>query len=292
MIAFVDGALSRDAVIPADLGGILQGDGVFETLRVCGGHGFRLAAHLRRLRRGLEACAISPPAQLDQVDRMIAALARATEQQECLARITVVRRQPPAAAWWMLHLRPLPPAAQRDRDRREGVCARVSRVVHAPFPGPRCKSLSFQPWALARREAEVAGAAEALLTNHDGHLVEGAWSNLFWIEGESLQTPPLSLGALPGTTRAFVLEQAAARGWRTGNGIARPSHLWRHADEAFLTSAGRGILPLVRIDGQPIGTGRPGPRTAELAATWEEALAASRARARARTRAAAEESDG
>jgi branched-subunit amino acid aminotransferase/4-amino-4-deoxychorismate lyase len=288
VIVFINGVLSREPLIPASVSGIWQGDGLFETVRVCGGRGFRLGAHLERLRTGLAATGIAVPAELEASGRMIARLAAESGSRECLARITVVRCQAPASpgavaerggVWWLLQLRPLPaPSAAGGGagGAAVGLHARLSRSVRAPFPGPRCKSLSFQPWMLARREALAAGADEALLSNQQGQLVEGAWSNLFWVEGRTLRTPPLSLGPLPGVTRALVLELAAARGLASAAGVATAAQFQERAHEAFLTSSGLGVMPLLSIDGQPLGDARPGLWTGRLRADLEAAQAAFR----------------
>jgi len=118
---------------------------------------------------------------------------------------------------------------------------------------------------------EGQGADEALFLDVDGHCSEASASNLFVWTGETLVTPPVSCGALPGITRATVLEIATAMGLEA---LERPCTLDEvlASEEAFLTSSLRGIAPLVRIDGHAIGPGRPGPVTRRVSTAHQQLL--------------------
>ena len=98
----------------------------------------------------------------------------------------------------------------------------------------------------------------------NGYLAEGATSNLFWFTGERLYTPHPATGILPGITRATVLELARRDGLEVREVKTRPSALYR-AREAFLTNSTGGVVPLCRVDGRKLGSGRPGARTRALA---------------------------
>jgi branched-subunit amino acid aminotransferase/4-amino-4-deoxychorismate lyase len=112
---------------------------------------------------------------------------------------------------------------------------------------------------LARQAARQARADEALFLNLDGHLTEGASSNLFVVSGEQIFTPAVHCGLLPGITRGLLLET-----YPLAEAELRVQAL-AGASEAFLTNAAAGIRPLVRFEDQPIGSGEPGPVTAEVA---------------------------
>jgi branched-chain amino acid aminotransferase len=125
------------------------------------------------------------------------------------------------------------------------------------------KTLAYVDAVAALLEAQRAGADDAILLDTEEHCSEAAASNLFMWTGADLVTPPISCGALPGLTRAAVLELAAGLRMTT---VERPfgrDELLR-AEEAFLTSSLRGVAPLVRVDGRSIGEGRPGSVTRRL----------------------------
>lgn len=126
---------------------------------------------------------------------------------------------------------------------------------------------------LAFQEARRRGAYEALLTTETGEVLEGHSSSFFVVRGGAVETPPLSMGILPGVTRAIVGALCGELGIPFVERVLVPSTVYR-ADEAFLTSSLREVVPVTRIDGVAIGSGTPGPVTSRL----EEAY---RARARA-----------
>lgn len=255
MICHLQGEYTdRPRIDPRDAG-LLLGDGIFETVRVCGGRAFRFAAHHKRLAAGLEATGIAPPATRAELESIVRELARRNAQPEGLARITITRGLEARGSTLLVHLRPLP-KAPAERPAR----VVVARTMLAPFPGPRCKSTSYQPWLLAGLEAAQAGMDEALICNREGQLVEGARSNLFWVEGETLCTPALDLGALPGTLRAFVLAAAAQTTIEVRERRAGLSTL-QAADEVFLSSSGVGIWPVAQVEDRMIGSGGPGQIT-------------------------------
>jgi branched-chain amino acid aminotransferase len=136
---------------------------------------------------------------------------------------------------------------------------------------PMVKSGNYLGSVLAIAEARrrAPGANEAILCSATGSVAEGATSNVFFVEQGVLCTPGLEVGILDGVTRGKVLELAAAAGIavREPGGVA-PEQL-RRADEVFLTSAVRGILPVTTVDSVRIGNGRPGPLTQRLLALYQ-----------------------
>jgi branched-chain amino acid aminotransferase len=116
---------------------------------------------------------------------------------------------------------------------------------------------------LAAREAHARGALEGILLNVRGEVAEGHASNVFAVRRGVLHTPPLDAGILAGITRELVLRLARERGVEVHEAPLLPEEL-RSADEAFVTSSVREVMPIARIDGQPLGAGRPGPVTLAL----------------------------
>lgn len=255
--------------------GFTLGDGVFETMRAAGRRGYRWEAHLARLRAGTRLLDL-PLDGLDLSALLAHALARAALPQ-AVVRLTVSRGVDPGrgvAVPPSLHptvvARVLPlglPPAEPVR----AIVATTRRNERSPLS--RVKSLSYAGSVLARLEAQRRGVDDALLRNTRGALAGATTSNLFAVLDGTLVTPPVRAGALPGTARAFVLAAALDLCMPAREADLRPRDLLA-AEEAFLTNAVLGVRPLVAMDGQALGDGRPGPRTAALRAAWDEAWAA------------------
>ena len=138
------------------------------------------------------------------------------------------------------------------------IVATARRDPANPLAGVKTVSRADHVWT--KLEADRAGADDAITLTLDGHVAEATTANLALVVGDALRTPPLSTGVLAGTTRDWLLgaEGAAAIGLAAGEAAFGVDELLA-ADEAILCSSVAGILPLVEVDGQPIGDGRPGP---------------------------------
>jgi branched-chain amino acid aminotransferase len=135
---------------------------------------------------------------------------------------------------------------------------------------PAVKSGNYLNNVLAVGEARRrSGAYEAILCAGDGSVAEGASSNVFAVVGGELRTPPPDVGILDGITRAKVIELARGAGISLVERRIQPDEL-RGADEAFLTSATRGVLPIATVDERPIGAGAPGPITRRLMGLYDQ----------------------
>lgn len=247
--------------------GVTLSDGLFETMRVAGGKIFRFEQHLDRLLRGLETLEIAAPPRLRQ---LVLRAVRETGAEEAGLRLTVTRGvggaglpvEPGVPPTILVTLNPLPgfPAEVYER----GLAAHVAsgrRNEHAPTAG--LKTLAYVDAVVALLEARRAGAAEALWLDTEGHCSEASSSNLFVWTGNRLLTPPVSCGALPGITRAAVLELAGRLHLPAGEQAFGVAEL-RGASEAFLTSSLRGVAPLVRVGDRRIGAGTPGETTRQI----------------------------
>jgi branched-chain amino acid aminotransferase len=137
------------------------------------------------------------------------------------------------------------------------------------------KSGNYLPAVLAVGEARRRGAHEAILCTAEGALAEGASSNVFLVKAGCVFTPALAVGILPGITRAHVLSLCRQEGIEARE-VERllPADL-RAADEAFITSSVRGVLPVTRVDDHVLGTGRPGPVSRQLMRLYQAATTAS-----------------
>jgi branched-chain amino acid aminotransferase len=246
------------------------GDGVFETLRVRRGVPIELDGHLRRLHGGLDTLTI----RLDWSDAEIAAAIAETVARNAPAdaavRVTVSRGAPESrgllpAGWRDGHatlvVQAWPNAGVLAQVLERGLRAIVSTARRDPSsPLAGVKTVSRAEYVWAKLEADRAGVDDAISLTLDGHVAEATTASLAVVMGSALRTPPLSTGVLAGTTRDWLLsaDGAAAIGLDTGEAAFGLDELLG-ADEAILCSSVAGILPLVEIDGRPIGEGRPGP---------------------------------
>jgi branched-chain amino acid aminotransferase len=258
--------------------GFTLADGVFETMRVYDGRPFRLAAHIRRLRDATASLGI--PLRGDVADQVTGAVAEAaaTEVREASVRVTVSRGigtpgvAPPSSPEPTIVVAVSALPAFPPETYATGLAVHVAsgrRNERAMTAG--LKTIAYTDSIIALAEARAAGADDALFLDTEGHVSEGTSSNAFIVgPGNTgvLVTPPLSCGALPGITRAAVMELAPTLGITVE---ARPIQYAEllAAPEAFLTSSLRAIAPMVRVDGRSLGNGRPGPLTRRVMEAYE-----------------------
>ena len=251
--------------------GMLYGYGLFETMRSYGGRVFRLEEHYGRLRDGAARLAMDVPLTFPDVRDAVDAVLERNELQDAYLRLTVTAGPLPGArgdAAVILFAKPLadyPPALYE-----RGMAAVVSEVRRnetSPLSG--VKSLNCLDNLLAREEARRRGADEAVLMNTRGFVAEGSASNVFLVREDTLVTPGLDSGALAGITRQAVLELAADAGLEPVESQVEPS-AFGDASEAFLTNSVMEVMPLTRLDGRPVGSGRPGPATERLRRLYQE----------------------
>ncbi len=269
----VDGAFfAPDAArVPALDHGVLYGDGLFETLRTYRGGPFRLDRHLARLEKGMAELAF-PALDLTRLRaQTLETIARA-ELVDAQVRITITRGvsstgldpagcSAPTVIVSALPLRPPPEPSYA-----EGIEAiRLWPRHPEDRPVPWVKSTSYQRTVLARAELRKRGAHEGFFLDPQGNVVEGTVSNVFALLRGVLRTPPASL-CLPGITRAEVIELARET-FDVREEPLTPDVL-TEAEEVWVTSSISEILPVVRIDGRPVGKGIPGPVSTQLRAAY------------------------
>lgn len=254
--------------------GFLYGDGVFETLRAYRGRPHALAAHLARLRRSCELTGIPYPGVA--WERVLADLLAADGLSDARIRITVTRGMgggfaPPERAEPTVLAAAAPiPYGPELHERGVAVVTTDTRKIPADCLDPRIKSLAYLPHVLARGQAERAGAFEGLLLGQGGEIVEATTSNLFAVVGDRVLTPPLTSGILDGITRAEVIPILRDMGLTVEETPVFPGDLLV-ADEIFLTGSVIEVLPVVRLDGAPVGSGEPGPVAQEARRRYRDA---------------------
>jgi D-alanine transaminase len=265
--------LAEARISPLDRG-FLFADGVYEVVPVSRGRPFRLREHLKRLDDSLRSIRVTNPHTDAGWLAILERLAAEAGSPEALIYLQVTR----GTEFGRNHLFP------------QGVAPTVFAFAN-PFPQPsaatlerglyavtledirwdRCdiKSVALLGNVLLRQEAADAGADEALLVR-DGLLLEGSSSSVFLCIGGKLVTPPNSNRILPGTSRDAVLE--LADGWLPYEICSLEAREIQSCEEVWIASAGRGVLPVTRVDGEPVGDGRPGPLWNEMYARLQRHL--------------------
>jgi branched-chain amino acid aminotransferase len=264
----IDGRLAgpHDAKVSVYDRGFLFGDAVFEVLRTYRGVPFAWDDHYVRLQQSAERVFIEVPVDGDtlraEVERGIAAAGN----DESNVRIVLTRGEGPVtldpgtarAPLRVILVEPVvPPPREAYTAGIGAVTVRTQRTVDGTVASG-AKVTNYLESLLAVREAKAQGALEALIVDGRGDVVEGATSNVFVVKGGRLATPPVDAGILAGITRAHILDAAASAGVAVDQRTLRPEDLYE-ADEVFVTSSIRELLPVVRVDGRPIGSGTPGP---------------------------------
>ena len=237
----------QEPVFRADDEALLRGGVAFETIRSYGGVPFLLDRHAHRFRFSIDALAL-PPA--DGIEELVALVVGAAPPDHVLRLYRTEQVLVATAAG-------LPEGLEETRAR--GISLHSVDIGAPPPLLAGAKTTSYGQAFAARREAERAGADEALLVA-DGLVLEASTANVWWRRGEQLYTPATRAGVLPGVTRELVLELADA------SVEAFPLSDLAEADEAFTTSSIREVMPVVALDGRPVGDGAPGPAAARLQA--------------------------
>ncbi|WP_297630244.1 aminotransferase class IV [Caldilinea sp.] len=259
-IYYVNGAFvpARQAALHLDDLGLVRGYGVFELLRTYGAQPFGLQAHLVRLQRSAAQIDLELPWSLTALEAIVEETLARNDPTDVTIRIIVTGGA--SSSFLMPEGRPsllvmvAPVKPQPDHLYSQGASL---ITFDAPRFMPTVKSLNYITAIRGQQRARAAGAVEALYCDAQGVITECTTSNFFLFHGDQLITPARDI--LPGVTRAAVLTLAADR----FEIIERPIHRSELsvAEEAFITSTTKEIMPIVRIDEQRIGDGRVGKRT-------------------------------
>lgn len=262
MTIFIDGKRDDDAKVSVRDHGLLYGDGVFEGMRMEARAVFRLDDHLRRFAFGMRAIGLELPGGLARARAIVIATCDAHDEDDAYLRLVVTRGQGPLGVdptscdtpvlFCIADRIALYPEAKR----ATGLDL-VTASLRKPGPDqldPRVKSLNYLNSVLAKREAKMRHADEAIVLNQRGTVAEASAANLFVVRRGELLTPPTSDGALEGITRASVMTIARNLGIPTSeSSLVRADLL--DADEVFLSGTGARIVAVGSLDGARIGDG-------------------------------------
>jgi branched-chain amino acid aminotransferase len=273
MKVFIDGKYydGRAAKISVFDHGLLYGDGVFEGIRAYHGRVFKLREHIDRLFCSAKAILLHIPMSHAHLMHAVVEACRKNKIHDGYIRLVVTRGigtlglspsrcKNPSVIIIADKIQLYPPALYQKG--MEIVTVPTVRNLHSAL-NPAIKSLNYLNNILAKIEANHAGCEEAVMLNAEGFVAECTGDNLFIVKKGALLTPPLSAGALYGITRGVVMELAEEEGLAVSEPNLTRYDLF-NADECFLTGTGAEIVPVVKIDGRVIGTGKPGPITRKL----------------------------
>lgn len=250
--------------------GFTFADGVYEVIPVFSGAPFRLGEHLQRLRNSMEGISL----RLDYGGK---------KWQSLINRLLELNRVSGDSS---IYIQVTRGAAERNHFyddcytptvfvyckpiRQVDVRSGASAVLHEDIRWNYChiKAVALLPNVMLKQYArDKDGSIEAILYR-DGYITEGAASNVFIVTGDEIRTPPKSNRLLPGITRDLVVELAGESGCRCRETpVSKPELL--AAGEIWLTSSSLEIAPVIRLDGEPVSGGKPGPVWHELDAMYQ-----------------------
>lgn len=261
----VDGELvpAEEASVNVRDRGFLYGDAAFETMRAYGGEIFEWAAHADRLQQTCSVLQLDHGISDDELRARIDETLAANDLADAYVRLSITRGvQPgkltPAEAvdpTVVVIVKPLPRGGSDGQPVWDEPATlqtvKTKRVPDSAIP-PRAKTHNYLNGILARLELRVSDADEAIMVDTDGHVAEGATSNLFFVRDNALRTPSLDGPVLPGITRRVVLDIAEEERIPVEEGQYTPDEI-RNADEVFLTNSTWEIRPVAVVDGIGIG---------------------------------------
>jgi branched-chain amino acid aminotransferase len=265
---FVDEA---DAKVSVFDHGLLYGDGVFEGIRLYGGNVFRLEEHLERFEWSAKAIMLDMPLTRDEWREAICETCRQNGLVDGYIRAVVTRGVGDLGLAPWLCAKPsyfviaskisLYPPEHYEKGLAI-VTVPTRRIGPASLPAT-IKSLNYLNNILGKIEARQAGALEAIMLNDQGYVAEATADNVFIVLKGEIFTPASASGALKGVTRSTIIDIAKDLGIKEREANLTRYDLWC-ADECFLTGSGAEVIPVVKLDGRVIGTGKPGPVTLRI----------------------------
>jgi branched-chain amino acid aminotransferase len=260
-----------DAKISVFDHGLLYGDGVFEGIRSYSGHVFRLEAHVARLYDSARAINLVIPMTQAAMAQAVIDTLKANNLIDAYIRLVVTRgagslgldprkTSDPQVIIITDSISLYPPELYESG--LKIVTAGTMRN-HPSALNPRIKSLNYLNSILAKIEGTNAGCLETLMLNHKGEVAECTGDNIFVVRKGEVHTPSIDAGILEGITREAVIEIAREAGYKVFERTMDRHDIYT-ADECFLTGTAAEVIPVVELDGRPIGDGKPGKITADL----------------------------
>ncbi|MCX6358167.1 MAG: branched-chain-amino-acid transaminase [Candidatus Aureabacteria bacterium] len=265
------------AVISVYDHGLLYGDGVFEGIRAYAGNIFKLREHIDRLYESARTIMLKIPIAKERLVQEVIKTVRANRLKDAYIRLVVTR------GIGTLGLNPFKCGKPQiiiiadkivlyPREFYEEGLAVVTVPTQrnlAEAVSPRVKSLNYLNNIFARIEANNAGVHEAIMLNSQGYVAECTGDNIFIVKKGVLKTPPLYVGVLEGITRDEIIAIAKRLGVEVQETVFTRHDVF-NADECFLTGTAAEVIPVVRVDGRVVGTGKPGKLTRRFMAAFHQ----------------------
>ncbi|HRI82585.1 MAG TPA: branched-chain-amino-acid transaminase [Opitutaceae bacterium] len=269
---FVDEA---DAKVSVFDHGLLYGDGVFEGIRLYGGNVFRLDEHLERLEYSAKAIMLDLPLTRSQLSEATCETCRLNGLTDGYIRLVVTRGVGDLGLAPWLCAKPsvfiiaskISLYPQEHYDNGLAIVTVPTRRINPSALPPTIKSLNYLNNILGKIEAKQFGALEAIMLNDQGYVAECTADNIFTVHKGEIVTPAASQGALKGITRGTIFDIARELGLTIREADMTRYDVWV-ADECFLTGSGAEVIPVSKLDGRVIGTGKPGPVTQKVLAAF------------------------
>ncbi|MCC6013312.1 MAG: branched-chain-amino-acid transaminase [Candidatus Verstraetearchaeota archaeon] len=248
--------------------GFLYGDGVFEGIRAYNGYVFKLKEHIDRLYASAHSIMLKIPISKEEMIKAIIETLRVNSLKDAYIRVIVTRGEGDLGLDPRKCKKPnIIIITEKIEVLPKEVYERGARVIISWIRRDRIdatsheiKSLNYLNSILAKIEANVFNADEAIILTTDGYVCEGPGENIFLVINDELLTPPTYTGALPGITRQVVMEIAKKNGINVREKLITVHELF-NANEAFFTGTGAEIVPIVEVSGRKIGDGKPGKIT-------------------------------
>lgn len=261
----------EEAVVSVFDHGVLYGDGVFEGIRAYHNRVYRLEEHLVRLYESAKSILLEIPISIKEMEEVVLETLRQNNLRDAYIRLVVTRgvgdlgldpKKCKGATVFCI--------AASIQMYPEELYQKGLELVTVPTRrnsdnalSPRIKSLNYLNNIMAKIECGLSGAPEAVLINSEGYVSEATGDNIFLVKNGQIITPSVNAGLLEGVTRNSVIRIGREKGY-----TVREELFHRHdiyiADEVFLTGTAAELIPVVKVDGRVIGTGKPGPVFAEL----------------------------
>jgi len=268
---------AEEAVIPVLDHGFLFGDSVYETLRTHRHKPFLFTRHFRRMERSARSIELELPWSREET---FSEVRRTTDaaglSSESRIRITITRGvgkvgPDPASCKSPNVIIIVTPLVELPESVYEHGVDVVTSSLHRTLHLADAKTGNLIRTVLAQRESRMAGAFEAILLTPEGWISDGITSNVYLVKGRKVLTPSREANSLEGITQGTVLALARNSGLEVVEGLLHPREI-AQADEMFLTSTTREVVPIVRVDGRPVASGAPGPVTLGLRAAYLQQL--------------------
>lgn len=279
MLVYVNGKFvpKEEAMVSVFDHGFLYGDGIYETLRSYEGRIFLLGKHLSRLKQSADAISLRLPFSVEKIGELLHEALTVNKLREAYLRIQVSRGAgdiglDPAlcpASSMVIVTKPFKDYPEELYTEGVAVALVGTRRNHPSALSPSIKSTNFLNNILAKIESLKTGAYEGIMLNWEGNVAEGTISNIFIVKKGVLLTPSIETGILEGVTRDLVMHLARKERIPVKETLLKPKDLL-DADECFITNTTVEVLPVTRIDSEPVGAGSPGAVTLRLRAAYRD----------------------